>query len=247
VSQTTLLPAEAQANLPTANPTSLLAAITRAAADPSVDIDKVERLFAMHERLASREAEAAFNDALARAQAKIVPIATDATNTHTGTAYATLAQINRLIVPLYTAEGLSLSFDEEGKNDAHPIPQGYLRIVGILAHSAGHSRRYHVDLPPDDVGAQGKVNKTKVQAVGSTSTYGQRYLVRRIFNIATREDDDDGNGSAGADALVEIAEQMQAAKTVPELAKLMGRLPPDTQKRMMATFNKRKAELSSAQ
>jgi hypothetical protein len=37
--------------------TSLLEVISRAASDPTVDIEKMERLMAMHERITARDAE----------------------------------------------------------------------------------------------------------------------------------------------------------------------------------------------
>lgn len=169
------------------NATSLLQAITQAASNPQVDVDKVERLFKMHQEMVAKEAEAAFNAALARAQARIEPVVNNALNEHTRSSYAKLAAINRDITPIITAEGLAISFD------AGDAPQGMQRIVAIVSHAAGHSRTYHLDLPLDDVGSQGKVNKTKVQATGSTNSYGRRYLVCMIFNVTT-EDDDDGKG-----------------------------------------------------
>lgn len=172
------------------NATSLLQAITQASANPDVNIEKMERLFAMHKELVAKEAEAAFNAAMARAQAKIEPVANNASNSQTNSRYAKLAQINRDITPIITAEGLSISFD------AGEAPAGLQRIVAIVSHSAGHSRSYHLDLPMDDVGAKGTVNKTKVHATGSTNSYGRRYLVCMIFNVTT-EDDDDGNKGGG--------------------------------------------------
>ena len=38
--------------------------IRRAASDPSVDVEKLERLMLMHERVMERNAEAAFNEAM---------------------------------------------------------------------------------------------------------------------------------------------------------------------------------------
>ncbi len=171
------------------NATSLLQAIERAASNPQTDIEKMERLFAMHQKMVAQEAEAAFNAAMARAQSKIVPVANNAANQQTNSRYAKLAAINKAITPIYTAEGLSISFDTGDS----PTP-GLQRTIAIVSHAAGHSRQYHLDLPLDDVGAQGKVNKTKVHATGSTSSYSRRYLVCMIFNVTT-EDDDDGNGS----------------------------------------------------
>lgn len=166
--------------------TSLLEAITNAASNPQTDIEKMERLFAMHQKMVTAEAEAAFNAALSRAQAKILPVANNAANTQTNSRYAKLAAINKAITPIYTAEGLSISFDSA---DA---PQGLMRTLAIVSHAQGHSRQYHLDLPPDDVGAKGTVNKTQVHALGSTSSYARRYLVCMIFNVTT-EDDNDGN------------------------------------------------------
>lgn len=176
--------------------TSLVQALAAAASDPRTDMDKMERLFAMHQSMMRQQAEAEFNGAMARAQAKIQPIATDRENDHTHSRYATLKAINKKIVPIYSAQGLSVTFDTETKNEADPIPAGEIRTVAIVGHSGGFSRRYHIDLPPDEAGSQGKTNKTKVQAKGSTNEYARRYLVRMIFNIATG-DDTDGNPVAG--------------------------------------------------
>lgn len=181
-----------------AGPTGLLQAITIAASNPSVDIEKMERLFAMHEKMVAREAEATFNDAMARAQAKMTPIVRNKANEHTRSRYADMEAINRIIVPIYSAEGLSLSYDSGRPifgSDGTPLPgpaEGLTRTVALVSHSAGHSRVYHIDLPPDDSGSQGKVNKTKVQAAGSTNQYARRYLECMIFNLSTY-DDTDGN------------------------------------------------------
>lgn len=188
-----LMPALREARSPSFGNTALLEAITKAASDPNVDIEKMERLFGMYERMLKHDSEKAFNAAMSRAQSKIQPIVNNSANDHTGSTYADLAAINRQIVPIYTAEGLSISFDTETKNEKDPIPEGYIRTIAFVSHEAGHTRRYHIDLPPDDVGTQGKVNKTKVQASGSTNSYARRYLERMIFNLST-EDDNDGNG-----------------------------------------------------
>jgi len=185
-----------QPGLPTVQGTSLLEAITQAASNPAMDIDKMERLWAMHEKMVEGEKLAAFNDAMARAQLKIQPIVTNAENDHTNSKYATLAAINKAIVPIYSAEGLSVTFDTETVNAADPIPPGFLRTVAYLSHRNGYVKRYHIDLPPDSVGAKGNTNKTGVQAAGSTNEYARRYLMRMMFNISTY-DDTDGSGEVG--------------------------------------------------
>ena len=54
-----------QAVAPISNDTNIMAVISRAAADPACDIDKLERLMAMHERMQARDAQAEFNAAMA--------------------------------------------------------------------------------------------------------------------------------------------------------------------------------------
>lgn len=175
----------------TGHATSLLQAITAAASNPQTDIEKMERLFKMHQAMVAQEAEASFNGAMARAQAKIVPVANNAANSQTNSRYAKLAAINKAITPIYTAEGLSISFDtgDSGRPDLQ-------RTIATVSHAAGHSRSFHLDLPMDDVGAKGVVNKTKVHATASSNSYARRYLSCMIFNVTT-EDDDDGNGAGG--------------------------------------------------
>lgn len=175
------------APLPQIAATSLMQALASAASSPGTDMDKMERLFAMHQTMVKQQAETEFNAAMARAQAKIVPVATNALNTHTNSRYAKLAAINKEIVPIYTAEGLSISFDS-----ADSPATDKQRIIAIVSHSGGHSRQYHIDLALDSAGAKGNVNKTAVQATGSTNAYARRYLILMIFNVST-EDDNDGN------------------------------------------------------
>lgn len=171
------------------NASSLLQAIERVASNPDIDIEKIERMFAMHQKLVAQEAEAAFNAAMARAQAQIAPVARNAYNEHTRSGYAKLDAIHRMILPIYPKEGLSISFDTGECPTA-----GWMRTLAFVSHSAGHTRQYHIDLPPDEAGSAGKVNKTKVQAAGSTNEYARRYLTLMIFNLSTF-DDKDGNAS----------------------------------------------------
>lgn len=170
---------------------AIIQVIERAASNPAVDIDKLERLLEMRERMAAQGAEKAFNVALNQAQSEVTPVATDATNTQTKSKYATYAALDRAIRPLYTRHGFSLSF---GEGDS-PKPD-HVRVLCYVAHSEGHTRTYHADLPADGKGAKGGDVMTKTHATGSAFSYGQRYLLKLIFNIAVGEDDD-GNRAGG--------------------------------------------------
>lgn len=166
---------------------TLLAVISKAASDPSVDIEKLERLMAMKERMDAKEAETAFNGAMSRVQSRMGRIAADATNNQTRSMYATYGKLDSALRPIYTAEGLSLSFDTE------PAGEGMVGMVCYVSHREGHTRTYRAAVPSDGKGAKGNDVMTKTHAFGSGTAYGMRYLLKMIFNVAIGEEDDDGN------------------------------------------------------
>lgn len=179
---------EPQETAPAEFGASLLEVIGKAARDPSVDIDKMERLIAMHERIQARAAEVAFNEAMNAAQGDMRPIAANASNPQTKSRYATYDKLDRVLRPIYTENGFSLSFDEgESPKDEH------VRVLCYVSHVAGHTRTYHRDMPADGKGAKGGDVMTKTHAAGAAGSYGARYLLKGIFNIAVGDDDDDGN------------------------------------------------------
>lgn len=166
----------------------LLDVIARAARDPSVDIEKLERLIAVQERVQAREAELAFNQALNAAQSEMRPIAANASNPQTKSRYATFDKLDRVLRPIYTEHGFSLSFDEGDS----PKPE-HVRVLCYVSHVRGHTRTYHRDMPADGKGAKGGDVMTKTHAAGAAGSYGARYLLKGIFNVAVGEEDEDGN------------------------------------------------------
>lgn len=167
---------------------SLIEVIGRAARDPSVDIDKMERLLQMSERVQARDAEMAFNQALNAAQSEMRPIAANASNPQTKSRYATFDKLDRVLRPIYTEHGFSLSFDEADSSKPE-----HVRVVCYVSHVGGHTRTYHRDMPADGKGAKGGDVMTKTHAAGAAGSYGARYLLKGIFNVAVGEEDDDGN------------------------------------------------------
>lgn len=165
---------------------AIVSMIERAARDPSVDIDKMERLLQMQERVMARNAEQGFNAAMTEAQSKMRSVAADSNNPQTRSRYASYAALDRAVRPIYTAAGFSLSFDT-----ADGAPEGHVRVVCYVSHG-GFSRKYHVDMPADGKGAKGGDVMTKTHAAGAAMSYGQRYLLKMIFNMAVG-DDVDGN------------------------------------------------------
>jgi hypothetical protein len=166
----------------------LLAVIERAAASSEIDVEKMERLLAMQERITARLAESEFNAAMANAQAEMPRVGRDAKNPSTNSLYTRLETLNEAAIPIYTKHGFALSF---GTADC-PVADSF-RITCVVSHRAGHSRNYQVDLPNDCLGAKGNQSKTKMHGAGSAFSYGRRYLTLLIFNITLVNEDDDGN------------------------------------------------------
>lgn len=186
------LPAPSQPSAPPVPVEStIFAIIERAARDPGVDIDKLERLIAMQERVQSKQAELEFDNAMAAAQAEMQPVRVDSNNPQTRSKYASYAALDNAIRPIYARHGFSLSFDtSDGASD------GDVRIVCKVAHRGGHRERPRIDMPADGKGAKGGDVMTRTHAMGSAVSYGKRYLLGMIFNLATTKDDD-GNAAGG--------------------------------------------------
>ncbi len=179
----------------------------RLARDPNASVEKIERLMALWERSEERKASALFNAAMSAAQQEMKPIATDATNPQTRSRYASYEALDRVLRPIYTKHGFALSFNT---GDA-PLPD-YVRVMCDVSHNAGYSKPYKADMPADGKGAKGGDVMTKTHAVGSAMSYGMRYLLKLIFNVAVGEDDDDGNKAAGS----QVREDVKAPEGYPE-------------------------------
>lgn len=167
---------------------SLLPMIERLAANPDFDVAKLEKLIEMQTRILDRTAEQAFNAAMSEAQQDMRPIAADAQNPQTRSKYASYAQLDRALRPIYTAKGFGVSYDTA---DSH-LPE-HVRVLAYVTHRDGHARTYHVDMPADGKGAKGGDVMTKTHAAGAAMSYGMRYLLKMVFNVAVGEDDLDGN------------------------------------------------------
>lgn len=226
---TDIIQREETAVVPTAEPVSLLHVIERASRDPSVDIDKLERLMAMHERIVAKQAESEFNDALVACQGECGTISADANNPQTRSKYATYAKLDRVLRPIYTKHGIAISYGTEDSPKAD-----HVRVVAFVSRK-GYTRKYQADMPADGKGAKGGDVMTKTHAAGAAMSYGARYLLKGIFNISIGEDDDDGNGTGHPVGMAEkvIADWESAineCSTLPEWESTWAKLSAATTK-----------------
>lgn len=186
---------------------AIIHVIERAALNPDVDVEKMERLYAMHEKAMERQARMAFASALAEMQpklpvidrkGKIIVPAKDGKAGHS-TPYATWEDMNDAIRPVLHDHGFALSFRIGQAQD------GKITVTGVLSHRQGHAEETTITLMHDSSGS-----KNAVQAVGSSVAYGKRYTAMALLNITSRAPQDCDDDGAAADASQWINDQQVA-------------------------------------
>lgn len=164
--------------------------ILELAADPNFDVDKLERLMELQTRETERQATVAFSTAFAAMQSEIPTIAK--AKSGNGSNYATLEDVVEITRPILNKHGFSLSFDtntvlEKADDKSTNDYKGYVEIVAILLHKEGHKEKTTLLVPFDYSGSK---KNNPAQAMGSSVSYGKRYTLCALLNIATRDDND---------------------------------------------------------
>ena len=203
------------------NSSSVLALIERVALDPRADVEKLDRMMAMYERLKAKEAEFEYNAAKGRILKKLVGIKIVKTKSalqemekgkpqngvYQTFKYAPLEEIDKHLRPLLAEGNMDLSYSDE------PREGGGIRIRGRLKHlPSGHYEDSFMSAPLDTTGG-----KSEVQAAGSTNSFLRRYVACNIFNIVVVGDDDDGAmGTIDEDQTKTILDLIKKAKVGPK-------------------------------
>lgn len=159
--------------------------IERAARDPAVNLDKLERLFELRDREMAKRAKAAFFAAFSRLQTELPAAARSGTG-HNSKKYARYEDVMEALRPALTAHGFSISHRVDTTGDR-------ITVTGILAHRDGHAEETTFTAPPDASG-----NKAPIHAIASTISYGKRYTTTTLSGMATEDEDDDGKAAAAA-------------------------------------------------
>lgn len=152
-------------------------------------IEQMQQLFELQLRWEANEARKAYNKAIADFKAVGVKIVKDHRvkfSTAKGTTdykHSTLGNVIEQVTPVMSRCGLSHTWsvnqDESG-----------IEVICKVAHILGHSETVRMKADADDSG-----NKNKIQQIGSTVTYLQRYTLLSALGLATYDSDDDGKGS----------------------------------------------------
>ena len=189
---------------------SMLSVIARAAADPSVDLDKMERLMQMHERMQAKAAATDYAAALADMQ-DALPSIGERGNAAGRYTYALWEDINAAIKPILKQYGFALSFRTDCTDG--------IAVTGVLSHRNGHSEETTIKLAADSSG-----NKNAVQAIASSVSYGKRYTAGALLNLTSHGEDDDAFTAAASvdisgwrDAIAGAADKLELDKLAKEL------------------------------
>ena len=138
------------------SPSTVFGLIERVALDPCADVEKLERVMGMYERLKAKEAELAYNSAKGRilsklARIKIVKnrsalyqIEKGKPSKGTSFKYAPLEEIDKHLRPLLVEEDMDLSYSDESREG------GDILIRGRLKHlPGGHYEDSFMSAPLD--------------------------------------------------------------------------------------------------
>lgn len=180
------LPVESQA-------AAMMQIISRAAADPACDMDKMERLLSMKERIDKEENSRQFNSDMASMQIEMPSIAERGTGHNIK--YATFEDINDVAKPIMSKYGFAVSFKVVETDKG-------VRVTGLLLHRSGHREETEMTFPSDTSGS-----KNAVQAIGSSISYAKRYIMCAMLNITTRGEDDNGFAAVPFAPLTEMQQQ----------------------------------------
>ena len=101
------------------------------------------------------------------------------------TTYTPLEDVVNIIRPITSKYGFSISFNNEQSE------KGFVTVTCQLRHRKGHMIENALTLPTEAV----TKGMNSMQAIGGAISYGKRYTLCGILNIATTADDDN-NGFA---------------------------------------------------
>lgn len=164
---------------------NMLTVIARAVSNPNLDVEKMKQLLDLHERIVHEQRRVAFDDAMARLQAKLPQI--EKYGQGKNSKYAKYEDIDVICRPLWIEEGFSLSFSEKER-------KGKEITFQLEVSRSGYSKPFYLTLHTDEAAhnREGRSIRPPIQDDGSTATYAQRYLIKMALNIVEKDVDTDG-------------------------------------------------------
>jgi len=184
---------------------AVLRMIERVATDPNADINKLEKMLDMQERVLNRNSQQAFSADMAMMQSEL-PRVIKSRDGH-NSKYAPLEDINDAIRPVLQKYGFAVTFGIEQQEKG-------INIITHLSHREGHRETTSILLAADTSGS-----KNGVQAVGSSISYGKRYGICAILNISTGDDVDGALPTPNEPDVTDWLSSISASSNLEELKK----------------------------
>lgn len=164
-------------NLPAQQNNSALTVIENMVSSGNFDVNVARELIEMQKDIMKQQAIINFNHDFSLMSKKIPVIAH--TKKSYSTTYAPLEDIVKIVQPILSEHGFSVSFSTQ-QNGIESV-----KIVCTLMHKDGHTATTELELPTEAA----TKGMNKMQAIGAAITYGKRYTLCSILNITTTGDD----------------------------------------------------------
>lgn len=172
--------------------------------------------------------------ALAIAQGEIENASKNSNNPHFRSKYADLAEILNTVRPVFAKHGIAVV-------QSPSYADGIVSVTTTMMHKSG---QYLSDT------CYAPATKLDPQGVGSAITYLRRYSLAAFAGIA--QEDDDGNAASqrpaapkpDTAAVESGASKLRACKSLDELKKVFGSLPPEARQALNGVKDNMKELLS---
>ena len=169
--------------LATTQDNGFLQLMQQALTTPNMDMSVLKDMLAMQKEVMAQQAIIDFNNDFSVMSRKI-PVISHTKKSYS-TTYTPLEDIVNIVRPILSEHGFSVSFNNEQPE------KGFVTVTCQLRHKGGHMIENALTLPTEAV----TKGMNPMQAIGGAISYGKRYTLCGILNIATTADDDN-NGFA---------------------------------------------------
>ena len=164
--------------LATKQDNGFLQLMQQALTTPNMDMSVLKDMLAMQKEVMAQQAIIDFNNDFSVMSRKI-PVISHTKKSYS-TTYTPLEDIVNIVRPILSEHGFSVSFNNE------QLEKGFVTVTCQLRHKGGHMIENALTLPTEAV----TKGMNSMQAIGGAISYGKRYTLCGILNIATTADDD---------------------------------------------------------
>ena len=187
------------------------------------DVSVARELLEMQKDFMKHQAVINYNNDFAL-MSKEIPVIAKSKKAH-NTSYAPLEDIVSVVQPILSKYGFSISFTTE--------QQGLeaVTVNCILQHKDGHSTSTSLMLPTKAVNN----SMNAMQAIGAAISYGKRYTICGILNIATAQDDD--NNGFAVNAKIEATKKPMSDARLEKAIEQVNLKNADLQKDILDKFD----------